>query len=293
MSQTSVDPNAPGETRGRLLPPLEDASEYVIRPARRRLKLRHLMRAAPVIRVLAARDFKLKYQQSILGPIWLIFQPLALLVAFLVAFKGLGNAQSAGQPYVVFTLVGLSAWSFFQAAMTIGTSSVISNVSFVRYTPCPRPAFPVAASIASLPSFAVVAAAAIVGAIVTGHLSARVLLLPIGLIWLVVLTAGIVGITSALAVKYRDVISLIPLLLQVGVFVAPVGYAVAGLSPVVRHIVELNPLTGLMEAFRWMVLSGYDASVGPIALSLGVTVLLAITGWYVFSTVETTMADEI
>ena len=73
--------------------------------------------------------------------------------AFLVAFRGLGNVQTSGVPYVVFTLVGLSAWSFFQASMTIGTASVITNVAYVRFTPCPRPAFPLAAIIASLPSF--------------------------------------------------------------------------------------------------------------------------------------------
>jgi lipopolysaccharide transport system permease protein len=292
MTQISAHPNALGRTP-RDLPPLEDPVERVIVPAKRRLKLRQVSRDLAVVRVLAARDFKLKYQQSVLGPIWLVFQPLALLLAFLVAFKGLGNVRSSNEPYVVFTLVGLSAWSFFQASMTIGTSSVISNMNFVRYTPCPRPAFPLAATVASLPSFAVVAAAAIVGALVTGHLSPRVVLLPLGLLWLMVLNAGIVGITSSLAVRYRDVISALPLLLQVGVFVVPVGYSLAGLSPVVQHIVELNPLTGLIEAWRWIVLSGYTPVVAPIVISVVLTGVLALAGWRVFSRIETTMADEI
>lgn len=275
------------------LPPLEDPSERVIVPAKRRLELRQLPRDLAVIQVLAARDFKIKYQQSVLGPLWLIFQPLALLLAFLVAFKGLGNVHTSNEPYVVFTLVGLSAWSFFQSAMTVGSSAVLTNWHLVRYTPCPRPAFPLAAMIAALPSFAVVGSAAIVGATVTGHLSPRVLLLPIGVLWLLVLTAGVVGITSSLAVRYRDIISALPFMLQVGVFVVPVGYALAALSPVVRHIVELNPLTGLIEAWRWMVLSGYSPTLLPIFISLAVTGVLAVTGWRVFSRIETTMADEI
>lgn len=262
-------------------------------PAKRRLKLRHLPRQWEVVRVLAARDFKLKYQQSLLGPLWLIFQPLALLGAFLVAFKGLGNVRTSNEPYVVFTLVGLSVWSFFQASMTIGTASVITNLNYVRYTPCPRPAFPLAATLASLPSCAVVALAAIVGAVVTGHLSPRIVLLPIGLVWLFVLTAGVVGISAALAVRYRDVIQALPFLLQVGVFVVPVGYSLAGLSPVVRTIVELNPLTGLIEAWRWMILACYDPRLAPIAISLALTGALAIAGWRIFSRLETTMADEI
>jgi ABC-type polysaccharide/polyol phosphate export permease len=194
---------------------------------------------------------------------------------------------------VLFALVGLSAWSFFQAAMTIGTSSVITNTSFVRYTPCPRPAFPLAASLASLPSFVVVALAAIVGAVATGHLSPRVVLLPVGLLWLLVLTVGVVAITSALAVRYRDVISALPFLLQIGVFVVPVGYSLTGLSPVVRHIVELNPLTGLIECWRWIILSGYGPRLAPIIISIALTGALAVLGWFVFSRIETTMADEI
>jgi ABC-type polysaccharide/polyol phosphate export permease/glycosyltransferase involved in cell wall biosynthesis len=271
----------------------EDRAERVIEPAKRRLTLRRLPRDRAVIGVLAARDFKLKYQQSLLGPLWLVLQPLALLLAFLIAFRGLGGASDAHQPYVVVTLVGLSAWSFFQASMTIGTASVLTNANLVRYTPCPRVAFPLAGILACLPSFAVVATAAVIGAGLTGHLSGRVVLLPLGLLWLLTLTAGIVGITSSLAVRYRDIVNALPLLLQVGVFVAPIGYSLSAMSPTVRAIVELNPLTGLIEAWRWMVLSGYAPQVEPLAVSAALTIALASAGWMVFSRIETTMADEI
>jgi ABC-type polysaccharide/polyol phosphate export permease len=273
--------------------PLEEPTERVIAPAKRRVKFRELPRDAAVIRVLTARDFKVKYKQSMLGPLWLVFQPLALLLAFLVAFRGLGKVHSSNVPYAVFALVGLSAWAFFQAAMTIGTSSLITNLNFIRYTPCPRVAFPVAAIIAAVPSFVVTAAGAIIGAAATGHLSPRVLLLPFALAWLLLLTAGVVGLASSVAVRYRDVISALPFLLQLGTFLAPVGYSLAGLSPTLRTVVELNPLTGLIEAMRWMMLAGYHASLGPIALSLALTGVLAGAGWAVFTSRETTIADEI
>lgn len=270
-----------------------EPAERLIVPTKRRLRARDLLNQASVIRVLAARDFKVKYKQSILGPLWLVFQPLALLAAFLIAFRGLGNVQTSGVPYVVFTLVGLSAWTLFQASMTIGTASVITNVAYVRFTPCPRPAFPLAAIIASLPSFGVTAAAALVAAAGTGHLSPRALLLPAGLAWLLVLTAGMVGIAASLAVRYRDIISAMPFLLQVGLFLAPIGYSLVGLSAAVRVIVDLNPLTGVIEAWRWMVLSGYYPSFPSIAISLVATPVIATCGWMIFSRLETTMADEI
>jgi ABC-type polysaccharide/polyol phosphate export permease len=293
MTQPLSDAKAVPATQVRPLPPLEEPGVRIIVPTKRRLKLRDIFGETSVIRVLATRDFKVKYKQSLLGPLWLVFQPLALLVAFVVAFRGLGDVRSSGVPYAVFALVGLTAWSFFQASMTIGVASLITNSSLIRYTPCPRPAFPLATIIASLPSFAVTGAAAIISAAATGHLSPRVVLIPFGLAWLILLTAGVVAIGASLAVRYRDMISALPFLLQVGVFFAPVGYSLAGLSPFVRKIVELNPLTGVIEAFRWMMLSGYTPATGAIVIALVETAVLAVFGWLVFARLETTMADEI
>ena len=172
--------------------PLELPVERLIRPTKRRLRLRDFVNDAPVVRIITARDLKVRYKQSLLGPLWLVIQPLALLAGFLVAFQGLAGVETAGLPYVVFALVGLSVWSFFQAAMTIGTASLISSSNLIRFTPCPRLAFPLAAVIASLPAFGVTAAGAVVATTVTGHLSVKVLLLPLALIWLLLLTLAIV-----------------------------------------------------------------------------------------------------
>src|SRR5215211_9323613 len=108
--------------------PLESPVVRRIVPTKRRLKLGDFYRDAPVIRVLAGRDFKVKYKQSLLGPLWLVFQPLALLAAFLIAFRGLANVETSGIPYTVFVLPGLAAWAFFQASMTIGAASILTNM---------------------------------------------------------------------------------------------------------------------------------------------------------------------
>ncbi len=275
------------------LAPQVDQRVTVIVPTRRRVSLRQLFGVLDFLRVLASRDMKVKYKQSLLGPLWLIFQPLALLLAFIVAFKGLGNVQTGDVPYAVFALVGLSAWAYFQAALTICVPSMVSNMQLVRWTPAPRIALFASGLISSLPSLGVTAAAAIISAAITGHLSPRVLLLPAAGVWLIILTAGPAAILAALTVRFRDVISLLPFLLQLGSFVAPIGYSLASLSPTARHIVELNPLTGLIETMRWMVLSGYQPELGPILLALGITVVTTTLGWYVFGWSEVTMADVI
>src|SRR4051794_8736086 len=170
---------------------LESATVRVIKPVKRRVAVADVWRGREVIGVMAARDFKVKYKQSLLGPLWLLFQPLALLGAFFIAFRNLANVQP-GVPYSVFALSGLSVWAFFQASMTIGTASLISNIQLVRFTPCPRFAFPIAGIIASLPAWGVTTAGAVVTAAATGTLSPRALLIPLGLAWAFLLTAGFV-----------------------------------------------------------------------------------------------------
>ncbi|HEX4733213.1 MAG TPA: ABC transporter permease [Thermoleophilaceae bacterium] len=271
---------------------LESPTVRVIKPVKRRLRVGDLWRGREVIRVIAARDFKVKYKQSLLGPLWLLFQPLALLVAFFIAFRNLANVQP-GIPYSVFALVGLSVWSFFQASMTIGTSSIVGNITLIRFTPCPRFAFPIAGLIASLPAFAVTMVAAIVAGSVTGTLSLRVALLPLGLLWLFLLTAGVVALTSSLTVRYRDILSAMPFLLQVALFLAPIGYPLSQLGPVARHLVELNPLTGIVEAWRWMTVADYNVALRPVVISLVMTGVVLVLGWRTFARLETTIGDEI
>jgi len=271
---------------------LESPQRRRIVPTKRRIRPTDIFREPSVVRVLASRDFKVKYKQSLLGPIWLVFQPIALLAAFLVAFRGLADVEP-GIPYVAFALGGLMVWSFFQASMTIGTASLITNLILIKFTPCMRLAFPVASTIASLPTLVVTVIGALVAAAVTGTLSPRAVLLPFGFLWLFLLTVGAVVITASLAVRFRDVISVVPFILQLGLFLAPVGYPLSSLSDPVRVLIDLNPLTGLIEASRWALLAGYTPSFEPIGVSIAMTAVIVLSGWLLFSRLETTMADEI
>jgi lipopolysaccharide transport system permease protein len=285
-------PDTEQRLAGRQPMPLESERVRKIIPAKRRIRISELHRDLPVVGVLASRDFKVKYKQSALGPLWLLFQPLALFAAFLIAFRS-RSAVGHGIPYMVYALSGITVWSFFQAAMIIGVASLITNFQLVRFTPCPRLAFPVAGLIASVPSFVVPAVGAVIAAGVSGTLSVRVLLLPLGFAWLFLLALGVVALGSSLAVRFRDIISVLPFALSLGLFLAPVAYPLSGLSHLVRGIVEVNPLTGILEACRWMMLRGYPPSLRAIWISLLVTAIVLALGWRVFGRLETTMADEI
>ncbi len=261
-------------------------------PSDVRLRLRDVRGYGPILRALATRDLKARYKQSFLGPAWVVFQPLALLGAFAVGFRSVADIETAGVPYVVFALVGLTVWTYFQATMMVAVGSIVNNYALVRWTACPRLALPLATLISSSPSFAITVVATIVVAAATGDLSAGVLLAPLLALWLAVLTGAVAVLVAGLSVRARDVISVMPFLLQVLLFLAPVAYGTAQLSDTLQTLIAFNPLTGLIDAWRWAVL-GIDPDMTAVFVSLGLTALLALLSWRVFAAIEALIADEI
>ena len=266
--------------------------EILITPVRHRISLRDLTGNSGLIRVLVARDLKVKYKQSVLGPIWLVFQPFALLVAFVVGFHSVGHVETGGVPYALFALTGLSMWGYFSSASTAGAMSLIGNTNLVRYTACPRLALTVANLLASLPAFIVPACAAIAVALANGYLPVSLILAPVVAAWLVLFTVAFTAILASVAVRYHDVPAALPFLLQAGVFLAPVAYPTDQLSGVARTLVSLNPLTGVIEAWRWCVL-GVEPAAFALAASVVLTMALAVLAWTVFGRLEVTMTDDI
>jgi len=266
--------------------------EVNIRPVRRRIAVRDVTANLGLIRVLVARDLKVKYKQSVLGPIWLFFQPFALLVAFVIGFHSVANVDTGGVSYALFALTGLSMWSYFSSASAAGALSLLGNTNLVRFTSCPRLVLTLANLLASLPALLVPAAAAVVAALMDGYGSANLILAPLAAIWLVLLTAAFTAITASLAVKWHDIPAALPFLLQVGVFLAPIAYPAENLSGVTRVLLTLNPLTGVIEAWRWCVLAVPPDGLA-LAVSLTLTALLAMGAWLIFGRLEVTMADDI
>jgi ABC-type polysaccharide/polyol phosphate export permease len=235
---------------------------------------------------------KVKYKQSLLGPIWLVFQPVALLVAFVVGFSKAAHIETEGVPYALFALTGLSVWSYFAAATSAGALSLIGNTNLVRFTACPRLVLTIASLLASSPALAVPVVAAVVAALATGYLSVNILLAPVVIVWLFVLTAAVTAILASVSVRYRDVQAALPFLLQAGVFLTPVAYPITQLSAPLKAILSVNPLTGVLEVWRWAIL-GLPVASMSVLVSLVVTVVLLVGGWRVFGRLEVTMTDDI
>jgi lipopolysaccharide transport system permease protein len=162
----------------------------------------------------------------------------------------------------------------------------------VRWTACPRLALPLATLVSNLPSLALPFVAALIAAAVGGYVWLGSLLVPVLLVWTLIVVAIFAVFLSALSVRARDMLSVLPFLLQVTMFLCPIAYSTGQLSPTLRTLIEINPLTGLIDAWRWALLD-LTPSRAALAISLGLTVVAAVAVWRLFTRLEVGMSDDI
>jgi lipopolysaccharide transport system permease protein len=260
-------------------------------PMRRRVRLRDMWTSLPVGWMLGWRDMKAKYKQSALGPLWLVLQPLGMLAAITIAFSKVTSVDTGNVPYVVFALVGLAVWTYVQMTITVAPGTLQANQQVVRRSPCPRVAFVTGTLISVLPPLAVVLAASIVGAAISGSLPIEALALPLLVAWLVVLMWGFTLLVTALGGRFRDAVALAPLVVQSGIFLTPVGYPLAAAGSFAK-VLAFNPVSGVIEGWRWSLL-GIAPDGFAIGVALGETVVMALAGWYVFGRMETRFSDYV
>ena len=145
--------------------------------------------------------------------------------------------------------------------------------------------------VGNLPPLGVLLAFSLTAAIAYGLLPIQALLLPFLLAWLMIFTYATLLLISPVAVKYRDTLAVVPLIIQAGIFVTPVGYGIDGAPSTIKALLILNPATGLIEAWRWALLDLPDPSIAAIAIAGGWTLLLLVAGWRIFGRLEVTFAD--
>jgi lipopolysaccharide transport system permease protein len=274
------------------LPQVSDETRVSI-PRAKRARLADIWRGREIARVLASRDLKIKYKQSLLGPPWLILQPLGMLAALIVAFHGVAQVQTDGVPYVPFALIGLSAWTLVTMTLLNGTLAFVSNGLLIRRVACPRISFVVGSVVANLPAPAVILLGGLLSLVITGRgLPMQAALFPFVALWLILFTFALVCMFASLAVRFRDIQSLLPFWSQVGLFLTPVGYALSSAPGRTEAVLTFNPLTGIFELTRWCLLDT-SLSALPVIWAAGVSVFLLFFSWRVFTKLEISFADVI
>jgi lipopolysaccharide transport system permease protein len=257
-------------------------------------QLTALWRSRELIYFLVWRDVKVRYKQTTLGIGWAIIQPVISMTIFTVFFGELAGLPSNGVPYPVFVLAGLIPWNYFATAVSGCSNSLVRDVSLISKVYFPRTVLPVASVLTGLLDLAIsVGVLAIFMAIFQIPIRPTVLLV-LPLVFFLIATALSVGIWfAAINVRYRDVPYVLPFFIQAWLFLTPVVYP-ASLVPEgpLRFVYALNPMVGVVTAFRWALVGG--PRPGPLLLlSVIIVILLLVSGWINFMRTEQSFADVI
>jgi lipopolysaccharide transport system permease protein len=256
------------------------------------LRLRELWEYRELLYFLVWRDVKVRYKQTALGAAWAIIQPLFTMVVFSVFFGRLAGLPSDGVPYPVFSYTALVPWTYFATALTMSSNSLVDHARLITKVYFPRLLVPAASVLAGLLDLAI-ASTVLVGMILYYGIvpSAAVLLLP-AFVALAAATAFGVGLwLSALNVQYRDVRYTIPFLVQFWLFLTPVAYSSSLVPARWRALYGLNPMTGVVEGFRWALLGKAEPPAALVLVSVGSVIVLLAGGLFYFRRMERRFAD--
>ena len=243
---------------------------------------------------LARRDITLRYRQTALGVIWVVLQPLIAAGLFAVVFGRVAGLKSNGVPYFVFSYAGLLAWTTFSTYLTKASSSLVGNSALVSKVYFPRIVLPLSALAGVLVDFAVSLVMMAVLLLATSTAPGwGLVLLPVWLLLVLVLGTGLGLLLASLAVRYRDVNYVLPVLVQFLLYASPVAYALSAVPHSLRGYFVANPMTGLLEAYRWSLLGTGSLHVGYVLYSAGFALLALGVGWLAFARMERSFADVI
>ena len=271
--------------------------ELIIEPGRtERHYWRELWQYRELFQVLAWRDISVRYKQTVIGAAWALIRPFLTMVVFTVVFGKLAKLPSDGTaPYALMVFAGILPWSFFATALSDASNSVIGNANLISKVYFPRLIVPIAAVMVAFVDF-LISFAIFVTLMVWYQFvpSWQILLLPAFAAIAFMASLGVGVWITALNVRYRDFRYVIPFIVQLGLYVSPVGFSSSIVPDQWRLIYSLNPMVGVIDGFRWCLLGGESQLYWPsLLLSLGVTGFFIWLGTRQFRKMEKSFADLI
>lgn len=265
-----------------------------------RVDLRELWQYRDLLWILAVRDVKVRYKQTIIGGAWAVIQPLVTMVIFAVLFGALMGSRPTveGIPYSVSTFCGLLPWQLFAHALIMSSNSLVANERLITKIYFPRLLIPLASVLSGLVDFAIAFVILLLMMVWFGIVpGVAVLMLPVLLLLAIVTALGMGLWLAALNALYRDIRYVTPFLVQAGMLLTPVVYPAAnileGQPAWVQAVYMLNPMAGVTEAFRWALLDAPAPPLQWLALSALGVVLLFLGGVVYFNRMQRIFADWI
>lgn len=244
------------------------------------------------------RDIKVRYKQTAVGAAWAVLQPLMTMLLFSLLFGRLAKLPSQGLPYPLFYYSALLPWMYFSTTLQNTTSKLVENQHVITKVYFPRLMLPLSATLCGLVDFGI---SFLMFAVILSYYGVRfaiwpglgLLYFPILLLLTILLALGVGLWLSALNAIYRDVKYVLPFLLQFWMFASPVAYPASLIPPKWRWLYGLNPLSGVIEGFRWSLTGRGDLPYRQLALSAAMILAIAVSGLAYFQAMEVTIADVV
>ncbi len=244
---------------------------------------------------LAWRDILVRYKQTAIGIAWALIRPFITMVVFTIVFGNLAKLPSEGVPYPILVFSAMLPWQFFSNALSQCSNSLIANSNLISKVYFPRLIIPISSIAVSFVDFM------ISGIILLGLMawynyvpSWRILMLPVFVAIAFAASMGAGLLFASLNVKYRDFGFIVPFIIQIGLYISPVGFSSNIIPEQYRLLYSLNPMVGVIDGFRWSILGGESKLYLPgFLLSLGLVLIMLLAGIVYFRKMERTFADVI
>ena len=243
---------------------------------------------------LVRRDIKLRFQQTVIGFLWIILQPLIQMVIFYILLGVLVRVPTGEVPYHLFFLSAFVVWQFFSQVVTYSTNSLVGNIGIIIKSYFPRLALPLASVASLLVDFGVSILILLFFLLINGSfpITLRYLLLPVLLVITTIFSSGVGLLFGALTVVFRDMRNLMGFILMIWMYVTPIVYPRSLVPEQYQVFLYLNPLTSLVESFQWVFLHQGDLpKIGYLLISFVVAVVIWFSGAIAFRAMENKVAD--
>lgn len=263
------------------------------------LKLREVWKYRDLISLFVQRDFKTKYKQTILGPLWFIIQPLFTTVIYTIVFGNFAGLPTDGVPQFLFYMAGNVPWLYFSTCVNNTSNTFVANSGVFGKVYFPRMTTPIATVITCFINFLIQFALLVIFEVyfvLSGsqvHPTCDIFLLPLLLLQMALLGMGFGTIISSLTTKYRDLQVLVSFGVQLWMYATPIVYSASTLSPKAYSIIMLNPVSPMIEIFRYALLGSGSKPFRYWGISWVTTVLVLLIGLIIFNKVEKTFMDTV
>jgi len=244
--------------------------------------------------LLSLRDVKLRYKQTVLGVLWVVFQPLVTVVVFTYIFGRLAKLPSDGVPYLIFAFSGLLPWFFFSQAIQRGSNSLVSDARLISKVYFPRLLVPISSVAAVVIDFLVMTVLFfILMAVYQICPTWRLACLPLFLFWTFLFSAAIAIWLSAFNVYYRDFAYILPFIIQIWMYASPIIYSGSIIPDQWKFFYALNPISGIIDGFRWCLFGNHSFPYFSCSISLVISLICFFGSCVTFKRIERFFADVI